>query len=390
MKRNTNHFPHLYKEALRAHLEEGRKAGLESAVGLGNQALTAGMLTLDLARLHEKTLVMELLPSFPASKQAALIKQAGMFFAAAIAPIQENKNTTKEAARLKKVIQTLSDRTVELAASNQQLSKEIVHRKQVEASLKTSERHYLSSLEKSNLLKEQLRGLSRQILTAQEEERKKISRELHDVIAQALMGINVRLAALKAEAGINSKGLDRNIARTQRMVTKSANIVHQFARELRPTALDDLGLIPALHSFMKSFTTRTGVRSHLTAFAGVEKLNAAQRTVLYRVAQEALTNVARHARASRVEVTIRKEGKSVHMEVIDDGKSFHVHPVLLARGSKRLGLLGMRERIEMVGGSFQIESVPGKGTTIIAIIPVTKATGRKWEMDAVEIKPDAS
>ena len=388
MKRRPIHFPLLYKESLRAHLEQGRKVGLESATGLGSQAFAAGMLTLDLAKLHEKTLVMDLLPGYPAAKRTAVIRQAGMFFAAAIAPIKETNSTAKEAAQLKKIIQTLSDRTVELAAANQQLSQEIVRRKQVEGSLQKSERHNLKSLEKSNVLKEQLRGLSRQVLSAQEEERKKISRELHDVIAQALMGINVRLATLKSETGINSKGLDRNIALTQRMVTKSANIVHQFARELRPTALDDLGLIPALHSFMKNFTTRTGVRTHLTAFAGVEKLNAAQRTVLYRVAQEALTNVARHARASRVEVTIRKEAKSVYMEVSDDGKSFQVQPVLLARGSKRLGLLGMRERVEMVGGSFQIDSVPGKGTKIIALIPVTKATGKKWELEAIEIKPE--
>lgn len=388
MKPPPIHFPLLYKEALRAYLEKGGpKVSLESAFGLGAEALAAGLLTLDLARLHEKTLVVDLLPGYPASKRAAVIRQAGMFFAAAIAPIKEAKSAAKEATRLKKIIQKLSDRTVELAAANQQLNEEIVLRKEVEACLKKSEEHNLKSLDKSNILKEQLRGLSRQILSAQEDERKKISRELHDVIAQALMGINVRLATLKTQTGINSKGLDRNIALTQRMVTKSANIVHQFARELRPTALDDLGLIPALHSFMKNFTTRTGVRTHLTAFAGVEKLNAAQRTVLYRVAQEALTNVARHARASRVEVTIQKEEKSVRMVVSDDGKSFHVQPVLLAHDSKRLGLLGMRERVEMVGGIFQIESLVGKGTKIIAILPVTKATARKWKLDSSDAKP---
>ena len=185
-------------------------------------------------------------------------------------------------------------------------------------------------------------------------------------------------------AGINSKSLDRNIALTQKMVTKSANIVHQFARELRPTALDDLGLIPALTSFMKNFTAQTGVRTHLTAFAAVESLRPARRTVLYRVTQEALTNVARHAHASRVEVTIRKELKSVRLEVSDNGKSFEVESVLLARGSKRLGLLGMRERVEMVGGTFQIESVPGVGTKIIAQIPVTKTTTRRWDLEALK------
>lgn len=388
MKRQSLDFPLLYRKALRTHLEQGRRAGLGSASGLGIKALAAGLLTLDLAKLHEKALVMDLLPEYPAAKWPSLIRQAGVFFAAAIAQ-EETDGVAREAARLKKVIETLSDRTVELAAANRHLNLEIVRRKEVEASLKKSERHNLRSLEKSNVLKEQLRGLSRQILHAQEEERKKISRELHDVIAQALMGINVRLATLKTSAGINSKGLDRNIAITQKMVTKSANIVHQFARELRPTVLDDLGLIHALHSYMKNFTTRTGVRTHLTAFAGVEKIDAARRTVLYRVAQEALTNVARHAGASRVEVIIRRTGKSVYMEVGDDGKSFQVQPVLLARGSKRLGLLGMRERVEMVGGSFQIESVPGKGTKIIALIPVTKSTARQWSVEAIEIKPES-
>jgi two-component system sensor histidine kinase DegS len=145
--------------------------------------------------------------------------------------------------------------------------------------------------------------------------------------------------------------------------------VHRFARELRPAVLDDLGLIPALHSFMKNFTERTGVHTALTAFAGVEQLNMTRRTVLFRVAQEALTNVARHAQASRVEIIIQQTPNGVCMTVADDGKSFQVQRVLLARGSKRLGLLGMRERLEMVGGNFQVESEPGKGTTIAARIP---------------------
>ena len=200
------------------------------------------------------------------------------------------------------------------------------------------------------------------------------------MIAQALLGVNVRLGALKTEAGINTKGLDRNIALTRKMITKSAGIVHQFARDLRPAMLDDLGLIPALYSFMKSFTTRTGVRSHLTAFEGVENLSAPKRTVLYRVAQD----VTRHAHASRVEVSIRREAKFVSMEVSDDGRSFEIQPLLLARGTKCLGLLGMRERVEMVGGSFEIESAPGKGTKVIAHIPFSKANERKWRDESIE------
>jgi len=146
-------------------------------------------------------------------------------------------------------------------------------------------------------------------------------------------------------------------------------IVHQFARELRPAVLDDLGLIPALHSFLKSFTARTGVRTHLTAFAAVEQLDMARRTVLFRVAQEALTNVGRHAKASRVEVNLQKLPAGVGMQVKDDGQSFSVDRSLQTSGGKHLGLLGMRERVEMVGGTFCVDSAPGQGTTVRAEVP---------------------
>ncbi len=259
-----------------------------------------------------------------------------------------------------------------LAASNRKLHGEIMRRQAVEESLRKSEQHQTQLLAQSHRLQEQLRQLSRQILTAQEDERLEISRELHDVIAQTLTGINVRLSGLRKEASRNTKGLDRNIARTQRQVEKSVDIVHQFARELRPAMLDDLGLIPALHAFMKSFTTRTGILTSLKAAAKVQQLDPARRTVLYRVAQEALTNVARHAKASRVDVSIKKLPGSVCMRIKDDGQSFDVERVLRTTGKGRLGLLGMRERVEMVGGCFEVESAPGQGTTIVAHLPPGK------------------
>ena len=378
MKRKLFTSSRRYQNALRTQINQGKKAGLASARGVGKQALAAGLQTLDLAKLHEQTLVAELLPGVPAGKRAALIKQAGSFFAEAILPLEKTHASTQEAAvYLRKIIETLSQRTVELAASNLELSQEIAHRKTAEAALKKSERHYSELLEQSDQLQEQLRQLSRQILSAQEEERREISRELHDVIAQTLTGINVRLAALSKEAATNTKGLDRNIARTQKLVEKSVDIVHRFARELRPAVLDDLGLIPALHSFMKNFTTRTGVRTQLTAFAGVEEMETARRTVLFRVAQEALTNVARHAKASRVKVSLQKMADGVCMKIEDDGKSFQVERTLHANGGKRLGLLGMRERLEMVGGKFGVESAPGQGTTITAQIPFNKLRAGK-------------
>jgi signal transduction histidine kinase len=367
-------FSRRYQSALLAYLKQGPKARPQTARGMGRRALAAGLKTLDIAKLHEQILVTRALPGIPANKRVVLIHRAGIFFTEAITPIEKIHRTAREAARhLNKIVEMLSQRTVQLAASNLELEQEIVQRKAVEAALKKSEHHYGELLAQSDRLQEQLRQLSRQILSAQEEERREISRELHDVIAQTLTGINVRLAALSKEAAHNTKGLDRNIARTQRLVEKSVDIVHQFARELRPAVLDDLGLIPALHSFAKIFSRRTHILVHLRVFAKVEQLDIAKRTVLFRVAQEGLTNVARHAQASHVEVSIQKLPQGICMKIKDDGKSFQVDRVLYGKGNKRLGLLGMRERLEMVGGHFGIESVQGKGTTIIAQLPNGKA-----------------
>ena len=364
-----------YEEALRRYLKQGAAASLQSAVRLGRRAVALGLETLDFALIHELALIAQVLPVDAPTARDRIIKRAGLFFAEAITPMEEGHRVALEAnVHLSRINQALSLRTLDLANSNRQLKKEISRRKVVEETLRQSEQESIRLLEQSRLFQEQLRHLSRRILLVQEEERKRISRELHDVVAQLLTGINVRLATLKTEATANTKGLGQKISRTQRLVEKSVDIVHRFARELRPAVLDDLGLIPALHSFLKSFSEETGVRSSLTAFAGLEELSNAKRTVLYRVAQEALTNVARHAHASRVEVCVQKLPDAVRMRIKDDGKSFEVEKMWQARKSQRLGLLGMRERVEMVGGTFLIESAPGKGTAVITQIPFTSGS----------------
>jgi C4-dicarboxylate-specific signal transduction histidine kinase len=137
MKGKLFNLSQRYQAALREHLKQGRHANLESAQGLGSQALIAGLQTLDLAKLHEQTLVTDVLPGCPAGKREALIKQAGVFFAVAITPIEKTHRTAREAtAHLKKFIETLSRRTVELAASNLELSLEITQRKAAEEALK--------------------------------------------------------------------------------------------------------------------------------------------------------------------------------------------------------------------------------------------------------------
>jgi two-component system sensor histidine kinase DegS len=376
MKRKLTGLSRRYVAVLRHHLKLGPRANLQPARRLGHQAMTFGLETLDLARIHEQALITLVLPSDSPGARDTMVRRAGIFFAEAITPIEKSHRTALEASlHFDQLNQRLRERRADLAISDRQLKLEIVQRKGVEESLRKSEQHYGRLLEESQRMQEQLRHLTRQLLLAQEEERKKISRELHDEIAQTLTGINVQLAALKAEAAIDVKDLQKKIGRTQRLVEKSVNIVHRFARELRPTVLDDLGLIPALHSYVKSVAKRTGIHIHLTVFTAVEKLAGDKRTVLYRVAQEALTNVTRHAQASLVDVSIERLPSSICMKIKDNGKSFHVNRVLHTKKNKRLGLLGMRERVEMVGGSFNIESAPGKGTTIRAQIPFTNGKG---------------
>jgi signal transduction histidine kinase len=337
---------------------------------IGRRAVAMGLDTLDLAGIHEHALLAILKPVSSSVARDQIIRRARSFFAESITPMEETHRAAREiAVNLGRLNHDLSRRTVDLAASNRDLRREITLRRTAERTLRQSEQRACRLLEQSKRMQHELRLLSRRVLSVQEEERKRISRELHDVIAQMLTGINVRLATLKIDAAASTRGLGRKISRTQRMVEKSVDVVHRFARELRPAILDDLGLIPALHSFLKRFIKETGIRASLTAFAGVEKLSAAKRTVLYRVAQEALTNVARHARAGRVDVNIRLLRNAVHMQVKDDGRSFDADRTMRAKANRSMGLLGMRERVEMVGGSFNIVSSPGKGTSIETRVP---------------------
>jgi signal transduction histidine kinase len=250
-----------------------------------------------------------------------------------------------------------------------QFKSESAKRRGVEAALKRSEKHHILLLDQSRRMQEHLRDLTRKILTAHEDERREISRELHDEIAQTLTGINVQLANLKRQAAVDTRGLKGKIAGTQRLVRKSVGIVHRFARRLRPALLDDLGLVAALNSFINGMQERTDLAIKLTTFPELKDLDVTKRTVFYRVAQEALTNVARHAEAKLVHVLFKHRQKTVLMEIRDNGKSFNVQYVLLAKGKKHLGVLGMRERVEMVGGAFKIESSAGQGTLVSAEIP---------------------
>lgn len=369
MKNKSNPLLKRYEKALAAYLDGSAESDLGIARELGGGAVKIGMETLDLARLHEQVMLV-LLDEKPPAQKLSMTARGRAFFAEVMTRVEENRLGAREAtAHLKTMIETLTRRTKELATSNEELKNEVIQRRQVEESLRTSETTTSRLLEKSRQMQDELRQLSRRLLTVQEEERKRISRELHDVIAQTLTGINLRLATLKAQTSANAREFHQKIAITQRLVVKSVEIVHRFARDLRPAVLDDLGLIPALKSYMNTFLEQTGIRVAFVAFAGIEKLDGTARTVLYRVAQEALTNISHHAKANHVKMSIREVDEKIVMLIQDDGVGFAVDHMLNTQHSNRLGLLGMRERVEMINGTFCVKSEVGKGTLVQVEIP---------------------
>jgi signal transduction histidine kinase len=229
MKRKLIRLSRGYAAALRKHLKQGRRASLQSARKLGRQAVASGLETLDLARIH----VAALASLEASSSQDGIIKRAENFFSEAITPIEKTHRAAQEASgHLNQLTKTLGRRTVELAASGRHLKRGIVRRKAAEQALKKSGKHRANLLEQSRLLQEHLRQMTRQILLAQENKRTKISRELHDEIAQTLLGINVRLVTLKKEAATNAKGLKKEIANTRRLVEKSRITLRRFVGEL--------------------------------------------------------------------------------------------------------------------------------------------------------------
>jgi two-component system sensor histidine kinase DegS len=360
-----------YLTALTDHLRGKRPGRVDRAQLLGRAALAAGLRTLDLAIMHEKA-VVALAPSGDfANARSGSIRQAGVFFAEALLPLEEAQLATR--ARH----QHLERRTARLIAGKNRLEQEILRRKLAEAVIRKGKEQYRTLFLQSQAMQIKLRQLTRQIILTQEEERKKISRELHDEVAQTLVGINVELATLGKGASTGLRALKEKIARTHRLVVGSVEMLHRFARDLRPPALDDLGLIPALHAYNKTLAARKKIRIQMTAFGGVEALGSAKRTVLYRVAQEALTNVARHAQATEVRMSITEIPEAIRMEISDNGRSFDVEKTLGAKTRTRLGLIGMKERIEMIGGTLKIDSKLGRGTTVCAEIPYNQKGTRK-------------
>ena len=208
-------------------------------------------------------------------------------------------------------------------------------------------------------LEHERRESGRAVLRAQEQERTRIAQDLHDEVNQALTGILLRLEATMSDAPPHLVG---ELADTKALATQAMEELLHLARELRPTALDDHGLVPALASQIAAFGERTGIRSRFIPPSGdLPRFSDEEQLVIYRVTQESLSNVVQHAGASRVDVELNTVGRTV-LRVRDDGKGFEARNG--RNRNNRLGVSGMRERALLVGGNLAIFSTPGEGTTI--------------------------
>ncbi|MCG3113007.1 MAG: GAF domain-containing protein [Candidatus Manganitrophus sp. SB1] len=221
---------------------------------------------------------------------------------------------------------------------------------------------------------ERLQTLSSAIVNIQEEERRRIAQELHDEAGQALTGIKMNLEWVEKELPPSEKAVREKIEEVKSQVGKIMEELRRLSYDLRPAILDELGLVPTLRWYIEEYSKRTRTAVHLQTTGLQKRLSAKIEILLYRVIQEALTNVAKHAQAESVILSLEKKDVHIHLYITDDGKGFEVKryfssPPMIRRG---LGILGMKERVELAGGTFFIDSDLGQGTRISIKVPIVK------------------
>lgn len=209
-------------------------------------------------------------------------------------------------------------------------------------------------------------GISRGIIKMQEEERAKISRELHDGIGQALLALKMHLDVILT----NPTAAGEKLNEARRLTEQTLEEVRQLSRLLRPPMLDDLGLMPTLRSYVKAYTERTGIHVSLTATGMERRLDPDVETMFFRVTQEGLNNVLKHSGAQNVTIVISASTSRILFELSDDGKGFVINSPSELKGS---GILGIRDRVTLLGGEFSIRSGRWAGTKLRIKLPMRKA-----------------
>lgn len=213
------------------------------------------------------------------------------------------------------------------------------------------------------------KNLSRQVFEAHEQERKRVSRELHDSIGQSLFSILVTLNTLNKDQSVEKN--EENLQTVKTMTQAAMKEVKEIARSLRPSTLDDLGFIPAVRSYLESYEQIHNISVHFKIEGNIGRLEPEAETALYRICQEALTNTAKYAKASEVCVSLTMDEHSVNLTIKDNGVGFFIGDYLKNAHRKGIGLYSIKERAEGVGGSAQFHSTVNVGTTIEIFIPRT-------------------
>lgn len=255
--------------------------------------------------------------------------------------------------------QDIKSRPDQLQLANERLQNEIEERKRVETVLRQS--------------KDRLRRLTNRLLSAQENERKRIAVELHDELGQSLVGLKFQLSGFKKKLGGNQEELRQEVEQALNAIDLMTEKVRRLSRELRPSVLEHLGLFESLQWLFEDFSKRY----HLTVVNKIKNRECSfykeQEIILFRIFQEALTNIGKHARADRVLIELTEEGRSAVFSIKDNGKGFNPKSVKGGNPSESgLGLTAMAERAQMAGGAFDIKTEVGKGTLITFSVPVKR------------------
>jgi signal transduction histidine kinase len=300
-------FEAQYHSALRDYLAEPGEAVLHRAYELGRRALDDGLGVLDMALLHHRALVTLSAALGHPQKDAEFIKSAESFFVESLAPFEMTHRAVREANS---------------------------------ALLRLNERF--------------------------EEEAKRIAHALHDEAGQFLTCVHITLDEISRDLSFPP---DPRLKTVKTLLGQIEEQLRRFSHELRPTILDDLGLLPALEFLADGVSKRAGVPVTVDGPRS-GRLPSAIETVLYRVVQEVLTNVCKHARANQAAVRLWRDPRTIRCSVSDDGVGFDLSTVMAKNGDRGLGLIGIRERLDALGGTMRINTEPGHGTQVLITIPL--------------------
>jgi PAS domain S-box-containing protein len=222
-----------------------------------------------------------------------------------------------------------------------------------------------------------LRSLSHSLLQGQEADRRRLAGELHDRASQILGALLIRLRVLADQLPARSRALRTDVAGISELVGRTAEVVEGISRNLRPSVLEILGLVPAVHATVAEFAKRTGISVKVACAQSPPRLSAEAEMALYRTLEEALKNVERHADARHATVKLGKRGAVVRLRIGDDGVGFEPgHPPAGGNGNGKLGLIALRERVASVGGTLRIKSTRDDGTEIEARVPLPRGGAR--------------